>query len=311
MSFASGLPEALGQRWMRFWFYPSSPLNLGLCRALFFGALFILYYDVNFARWAESPASTWIPVWIFELLHLPLLPAGALAAMHVALLVSLGLACLGLFTRVSTASSLVLGLYLVGLSNNFGKVSHSGALAVFVIGIMALSRCGDAFSLDRLIWRRGERESDSGEYTWPVRAVWVLFALIFFGAGSSKLRHSGLEWVFSDNLAILLIHAQLKSDDLLLPLGFLSEYPWLILLLAAGTIVIEVGYPLVLVSRPARLFWVPGAFFMQVGISLSMDITFKEFFICNLFWIPWDRVFHGLASLYERSPTQGTAAKEQ
>jgi hypothetical protein len=192
-------------------------------------------------------------------------------------------------------------VYVLGLPHNFGKVEHSDALVVIILGIMAVSRCGDACSIDRLIWRvrqsgvsLGEREQVSGEYTWPVRAAWVTFALIFFAAGVSKLRHSGLEWIFSDNMAFLLTRAK-YNDDALSSLGFyLSQYSLLPQLLAAATVALELLYPLALFSRKARWFIVPSVFFMQVGIWVFMGVSFPQFLICNLFWIPWDRVKHRL-----------------
>src|ERR671910_162451 len=198
---------------MYFWFEPVEPLNLGLCRILFFGALFLLYLDYDVTRWTEGSDSLWQPVWIFQILHLPVLSSSLLVVLQSVWKMSLALSCIGLFTRISTASSFILGIYLLGLPMNFGKVGHAQSLVVFVFGIMALSRCGDSCSIDRLIWKARQRNDTSrqrpqvsGEYTWPVRAVWVMFALFFFAAGVSKLRHSGLEWIFSDNMAIMLIY---------------------------------------------------------------------------------------------------------
>src|SRR5918993_2010473 len=212
--------QVLGERWTRFWFEPVGPLNLGICRILFFGAFFLFYLREDFSVWGEVSKSFWMPIDLFELLHLSAFSSSLLAVVQSIWKVSLALSCMGTFTRTSTISSFVLGVYLLGLPHNFGKVEHSDALVVIVLGIMAVSRCGDACSIDRLIWRvrrRGdssvERPRASGEYTWPVRTVWVMLALIFFAAGVSKLRHSGLEWIFSDNMAILLLKAQFEEKS--------------------------------------------------------------------------------------------------
>jgi len=312
--------KALGRRWMHFWFEPAQPLNLGLCRALFFGAVFLFYLREDFSAWGEVSESFWMPVSFFKGLGVP--SSDWLAVFESVWRVFLVLSCLGLFTRLSTVCSFVLGLYLLGLSYNFGHLSHSRGLVVIVLGIMALSRCGDWFSIDSLIrMRRGSEPSirrprASGEYTWPVRAVWLMFALIFFGAGVSKLRHSGLEWIFSDNMARMLISANILSAnppaanfDPPVPWGlYIAQYSWLTQLLAAATVVLETSYPLALFSRRARWVIVPGVFFMQVGIRVLMGPAFYQFLICNLFWVPWDRIskkvicsFHKLLPLRERS----------
>jgi len=299
--------EALRKRWMHFWFEPVEPLNLGLCRILFFGALFLLYLDYDVTRWTEVSDSLWMPVWIFQILHLPILSSSLLVVLQSVWKISLALSCIGLFTRVSTVSSFILGTYLIGLPMNFGKVGHNEGLLVFVFGIMALSRCGDSCSIDRLIWKARRRNDTSrqrpqvsGEYTWPVRAVWLTFALIFFAAGVSKLRQSGLEWVFSDNMAVLLLRAQFEGKSAVPWVFFLAQHQWLTQLMAAATVAVEVGYPLALFSRRARWILVPSVFSMQIGISLLMGVTFSSFLICNLFWVRWGCVSSRFASGFRK-----------
>lgn len=310
---------------MHFWFEPTDPLNLGLCRVLFFGVFFLFYLPQDFSGWGEVSDVFWTPIPLFEILHIPVLSSSLLVVVQNIWKLSLALSCLGLFTRASTVSSFILGLYLLGLPQNFGETHHYDALVVIVFGIMALSRCGDACSIDRLIRkaRRGgdspiQRPQMSGEYTWPVRAVWLMLALIFFGAGVSKLRHSGLEWIFSDNMALLLIHPYYytTTNDPLASWGlFLAQYKWLYRPMAAATIVLEVSYPLALISRRARWVIVPGVFFLQAGIRVLMGPSFIQFLFCNLFWIPWDRVarrFGGFGRLslrkylmpYDEKPSQ-------
>jgi hypothetical protein len=115
-------------------------------------------------------------------------------------------------------------------------------------------------------------------------------SIIFFGAGISKLRHSGIEWVTSDNMAILLIEFNYRTSPLTSWGLYVAQHSWLCHLLAASTIVLEVGYPLALFSRRARWVVVSGMALIQIGIILLMGPGFRRFLICYLFWIPWDRV---------------------
>lgn len=287
--------RATRRRWLDFWFCPERPDNLGLCRLLFYGAIFLLYLPRDLALWGEVSPVFWMPLFTFEALRLPVAPAGVLAALAVAWKVALGLGCLGLFTRLSTATSFVLGFYLLGLPHNFGKVHHFDALLVFVFGALAFARCGDAWAVDALIRRRrgGAAPKASGEYRWPVRLVWVLFALIFFAAGLAKLRASGPAWVLSDNMAALLIAQQYPTSEPgpLVDWGLaLARRRWLYQPLAAATLLLELGYPLALVSRRARWIVVPGMLLAQIGIRVLLGPSFEQFVICNLFWVPWDRL---------------------
>jgi len=50
------------------------------------------------------------------------------------------------------------------------------------MGVLALSRCGDAFSLDRLVRARRHAEAPppSGEYRWPARMILLVMSCVFF-----------------------------------------------------------------------------------------------------------------------------------
>jgi hypothetical protein len=286
--------RTFADRWMRFWFEPSTPVNLAVCRILCFGAFVVLHARYDVAAWGRLPDELWMPIPLFELLHVPKPAPEPLWLVSIVWKLALLTSCLGLFTRVSTAVSALLGLYILGLPHNFGYQDLANALEVFVLAIMALSRCGDALSLDRLICGPKRRAiTPSGEYTWPVRCVWLMLALVFFAAGYAKLSRSGLEWIVSDNFATLMTH-----EDHVGPLAawgaVLARHSWACMTLAAATIALEILYPLALVSWRARLAIVPGVFVMQVAILLQMDLAFYPFLICTLFWVPWDRVSTGL-----------------
>jgi len=116
---------------------------------------------------------------------------------------------------------------------------------------------------------------------------------VFFCAGASKLRTSGLAWIFSDTMAIFLVQAQYHFGNAvpLTDLGLvIARHPWLCHALAAAAIACEVGYPLALVSRWARVVAVPGTLAMQIGIRVLLGPTFLHMMACNVFWVPWERL---------------------
>ncbi|HEX6940099.1 MAG TPA: DCC1-like thiol-disulfide oxidoreductase family protein [Longimicrobiales bacterium] len=285
------------ESWNRFWFAPSPPLNLGLCRALFFGTLFLFYLPQHFTAWGDVSPVFWEPVFLLRFFHLPQLSAPILGLLEAIWKMALLLCCIGLFTRPSGWTAFLLGAYLFGLQHSFGKVRHHDAILVLSLGLLALSRAGDAFSVDRLIRRaRGGPDArppaPSGEYTWPVRGVWVIMALVFLGAGVSKLQDAGPAWVFSDNMANTLIEANYGiTNGPLVPWGLhLAQIGWLTRLMALGALGVELAYPLALFSRRARWLLVPAVLGMQIGIRVILGPRFVQFMICNIFWVPWDRV---------------------
>lgn len=271
--------------WERFWFAPESPANLSVCRILFFGAFAWWYRGLDLRPWTEVDRVFWMPLPLFEWLGLDVLPAMWLGWLQAAWKAAMWCACVGLATRISTVASAVLAPYVLGLPHNFGKVHHLDTLVVLFGVILACSRCGDAWSVDRLLARRRGRTSavaPSGEYVWPVRLAQVLMALVFFGAGVSKLRHTGLAWVFSDNMAKILLPFSHPW------LVWTAQVPWLCRLIAGWTIVIETGAPLALVNRWARWTIIPSLWFMQLSILLLMNVKFEPYLICYLFWVRWD-----------------------
>jgi hypothetical protein len=292
--------------WMRFWFAPGPASTLGVCRVLFFLGMWLWHVPRDYASWGSFSDVFWMPIFLFYRLGIPLLPIEALDVMQTVWKASLVFGAIGLFTRASTIVAFALGTYLIGLPHNFGDTQHYDALVVFVLGALVFSHAGDAWSIDALIAaRRGraDRPADSGEYTWPIRFVWVAMALIFFAAGTSKLRFSGLEWAFSDNLALLLQrqHYHISHGQPLVSWGLtVAAHPWLVQPMAALSLAVETLFPLALFSPAARQLLVPAAFLFVVGIRVLMGPNFELFMVCFVFWVPWHRVGPAVRSLAGR-----------
>ena len=100
----------LVEAWDRFWFSPQSPLDLGVARVLLFGGIFWWRWRADPSAWAEIGAPFWFPIRLFSILDLPLLSAPALEALQLVWIVAVGLAAIGLMTRVSTVVAFVLGV---------------------------------------------------------------------------------------------------------------------------------------------------------------------------------------------------------
>jgi predicted DCC family thiol-disulfide oxidoreductase YuxK len=322
------LIKSLGQRWNRFWFEPTSADNLGLCRIILYGSMFLFYllspvlfkswgWHEDFSSWGNVSSVFWTPVWLFRVLHLPQLSTSSLVAIQTIWRLALALSCVGLFTQFSTAVSLVFGVYLCGLPNNFGKIHHLDQLLLWVFLVMAFSKCGDAWSVDALIRKARARStaadsdpSPSGEYTWPVHLIWVISAMVYFEAGISKLRHSGIKWVTTETMQNFLMHGyyHVSDSEPLTSWGqFFARSHWLSSALAAGSLLLEVGFVVAVFSRRARWVMVPSVVAMQAGIALLMGPNFYQMIMCQSVWVPWDRVVAHLAARYHSRKTYALA----
>ena len=110
---------------------------------------------------------------------------------------------------------------------------------------------------------------------WPVRTAMVVVAGAYFFSGLAKLLHAGPAWVTSGNLRWVL-YASSDQQPVPNPYAlFVADRPVLAHLLAAATLVVELGFPLVL-WRP-RLAWLflPAAVAMHAGIWLAMRLNYS------------------------------------
>lgn len=284
-------------RWNRFWFEPGAASTLGACRLWFFGATFLWMLPRDFTPWGAYSNVFWMPVWLFERTGIPAFSPATIGLIQIVWKLSLALSAVGLLTRPAMVVAFALGTYLMGLPHNFGQVQHFDTLTVFAMAALAVSRAGDAVSLDATIraYRLGSGDAPppSGEYTWPIRFVWVAMALAFGAAGISKWRHGGLEWIFSDSFSWLLLRQQYHLSDAepLTRLGIIvANHRWLALPMAAASIATETLFPLAIFSRRARMLLVPAGLMFLVGVRVLMGPTFEQFIFCYVFWIPWDTV---------------------
>lgn len=283
----------LARRWSGFWFAPRPPIDLAVGRIVLFAGLFVLYRGLDTSAWAQVSPIFWAPEGFFRLLGLRPLPAPVLAVLDLLWKVCLLLAAIGLRTRAAMAGAFVLGFYLLGLPHNFGKIHHDNGLIVLVLGVLALSRAGDALSVDRWLARRrgAAAATASGEHTWPVRLVQTIVAISFFAAGVAKLRVSGWGWVGSDNLANLLVLHHYTQDPPLTDLGLtLAAHPLLARALALASLLLELAAPLAVFSERARRLVVPGLVGMMAGFLLFFGFTPWPYLLACSFFVPWRRL---------------------
>jgi hypothetical protein len=299
----SGIDVTAARGWFRFWFEPTSPIDLGISRVLFFGGVLLAYGWTDFSEWGQVAPEFWMPLPAFSVLGLHAVGPGGLKILQLVWRLALVASAIGWQTRLSMWIAFVLGFYLLGLPHNFGHTFHFDATLVIAMGILACSRAGDACSVDAAL--DGSTRRPSGEYTWPVRAVWVAMSLVFLAAGIAKLRYGGLAWIYSSNLSIVLNRAayHVSDADPITGLGlWIAAHGWASRAIAAMTVIVELGFVASLFSRTARLILVPSAAAMLLGIRVLMGPTFGAFLILNVFWVPWSAALEAIAARVKLRP---------
>jgi hypothetical protein len=309
-------PRILAAAWRRFWFAPAPPEALGICRMLFFAYMLRLAPEIATTAWASVTRALWLPVHVFAVLGLRPAPPAVLAVLDVVWVAALLLACVGWCTRASAVVAALLGVYLLGLPQCFGKVDHWSGLLILAMLILALARCGDAVSVDA--WRAARRARragrspavpPSGEYRWPIQLVRLTMTLVFFAAGVAKLRFGRAAWFDPANMAAILIQPHYALDRSLPELGlWIARSPAAAAFLAAATVLTEVSAPLALVGGLPALVIIGTLFTMQLGNALLLGVHASfPYLACYAFWLPWGDV---VARLGRRGHADASVAAE-
>lgn len=272
-------------------FTPERPEPLAMCRIAYCGLL-LIYFTLfkDYRGWSALTETFHNPYGLHKLFPPP--PSDAVVgAIQWVWWLSLFTSAMGLLTRTSLIVAAVGATYLMGIPVGYGKFSHSEPIVLLVLLILAASRCGDAWSVDA--WRAGKTKVMSGEYRWPIRAVWILMSLVFFQAGLNKLVLAGPAWATPESFAPMMVRHFYTNDppiDLALRLAWIRPFVWMA---AISSLAGETLFPLALFSRRARLILPLLMFSMQVNIALLMGVYFWPFKPAYVFWVPWPLIFWG------------------
>jgi hypothetical protein len=266
-------------------FAPGDPRRLAVVRIGLCGLLAVRLATGPYAELASQPAALFRPISFLRVLErMP--PRGLVLAVQALALAGAVLAAAGLWTRVALPLAWAAALPLVAMTSSLGKVVHNDVLLLLCLVPLLPAPAGAAWSLDAR--RRTPpgpdppghplgvpRTSPGVAFGWPVRTAMVVVAGAYFFSGLAKLLHAGPAWVTSGNLRWVL-YASSDQQPAPNPYAlFVADRPVLAHLLAAATLAVELGFPLVL-WRP-RLAWLflPAAVAMHAGIWLAMRLDYS------------------------------------
>lgn len=162
-------------------------------------------------------------------------------------------------------------LFLAGLWGSGGKVLHNDVLMLSVTVPVLLApsprRRATAGAPDEDLLER-----DSTSWGWAPRAALVVLGVVYAATGVQKLRHSGVDWVLSENLRwVLRQGSPVVSTDLV---RSLADQLWLTQALAAGALVLELTAPALLAVRRARIAFAAAVTVMHTSIWLAVGIDY-------------------------------------
>src|SRR5712671_2367359 len=99
-------------RWLDFWFRPTTPTDLAVCRLTFFSGVLLVYAGEDFTAWAGVSRAFWTPLPAFTFFGLTPLSPSALFFAEAVWRAALAFSAIGVFTRASMWVAAVLSFYL-------------------------------------------------------------------------------------------------------------------------------------------------------------------------------------------------------
>jgi hypothetical protein len=175
-------------------------------------------------------------------------------------------------------------LILAALRGSRGKVLHNDLLLLWVSAPFLLAPLGE--SLRDRVPRR--------VYGWPIRVAITMTALVYFFTGYHKLRRSGLEWVFSDNMSnIMRWGPSIGTPTWPEAATWIGNTTWAALLSAAFLFFLELSFPTVLVWRRLLPIYAGLAVMLHLGTWFLLGLDYWAWAITvPLVLVDWPRVWH-------------------
>ncbi|WP_354700779.1 hypothetical protein DSM112329_01067 [Paraconexibacter sp. AEG42_29] len=215
-------------------------------------------------------------------------------ALEAVVAVACVLAVVGVGARVAMPLAWCGFLLLSGLHTSQGKLMHNDVLLLVAALPVALGPAADAW-----VWRRRDAAPAEPRGTPTAYGFWTNLsiasvALVYGLAGLQKLRHSGPEWVFSDNLRNVLLGSTNGRDPGSIAHDLADAPSWALRTVAAATLLFELSFLLLLSHRIRRwgAFWALGAAGMHAGIGAAMGLDYTRWIAVDLIvLVPWATAF--------------------
>jgi hypothetical protein len=260
--------------------------NIRVAQALvgILGAWIVLSYD--FAALAEFPTEAFASHRRYGGVAPPLVPRELLVVEQLVVAVLLMLVACGWRIRLTALSSALLlmhlGAVIMALSN----------LKVFAFLIYPLIMFSVHDGVGRTEGDVGQAEAQAVADADCLRAIQLATALIYFLTGWAKVNESGWAWLSPSNLQqVMVVTAEQYLRELPLLGQWVVASPYLAVVASAATIVLELGFLVVLLLRLPLWPMSLGLMSLHVAIFLAMGINYAVYLgILHLLFVAWDRI---------------------
>jgi hypothetical protein len=278
-----------------FW-VPAAAVNLAVVRIAVFSSLSVMALQAHVVEFARVPDDLIVapPQLGRVLVALPRSPGIATVALWL-LVATCVAAAVGWRVRCTALAASVLSFYVLGIPQLYGKVDHYHHL-VWLALLLACSPCADRLAVDS---RHREAPPSSVRYGFPLRVSWLLIGLCYFFPGLAKLAEAPT-WLSTANLRRLLDLQQWAAH------GGLGVPSGMLLPLAVGTLVFELGFVFGVFSRRWRPWFLVAGLLFHLGTFATMHILFWNLWILYVSFVDWSRFVGRPAPPDARPPWRST-----
>jgi hypothetical protein len=280
--------------WNRYWFPPSSTLNLAGARILAVSVGMVvsfpsLTYNIGLAVKNTSFIDPQPMIRLIDALvpRATVFSAAGLTAIYSASMIAGVLALIGLYTRTALFVFALGFTFFVSHAYSYADVHHREALLAFFLFALALAPSGASLSVDAVLRRRRTRRRGTAvapdgpvdTAMWPLKFIHLLLSITYFSTGITKVIAGGLRWMNGYTLQKYIFVTAINRN---IPIGlWLSHQHTLCILLAIGTLLFELFYFVSLfVPRLAPLFFLGGILF-HVSLYVTAGHPFFEHILLN------------------------------
>lgn len=288
-------------KFVQLWAQSAGGFNLAMWRILFF-SLFVSGYfvfgkehvKIDLLSMTHMPDSARValPLW-GQLTHV--IPVSeSLSRIFIYIMIfSSFFALIGFRTRLALIVFSLSTLYVIGVTQLFGKINHNHYLVWFP-AVLAFSGCGDFLSVDCWIRNRSMsscfRSRSEKKYGRALAGTWLLIGIMYFFPGFQKIWQSGLDWVFSNNFSNIIHHKALELPGWE-PAMHPQDFPLFTILLAGCAIVFELGFIFVIPDPKWRWLGICAGLLFHIGTFLMLNIFFQFLFVSYASFINWEKLF--------------------
>lgn len=282
------LCKSANRIWNQFFFTGFSGESLGLLR-MYIGIGLLFFHTYQFATVLTlNPIGAMYyfvePIWYFKLLGIQYhIPAISFATYVILMSATVSMIA-GKNTRTSILVIILCIFYLKGVRDSFsGDVHHRYIIPMQILFLFLLSKCGEVHSRDAR-QRHIHEGIQEWEASWPIKTMQLYVALFYFWSVIAKVRVSGWVWFAGEGrIQEVLIKRSVRwgvtdqGEVVKNGLSFeLAQHPELIQIFGILVLAFELGFPLLLLIKSAklRLAFIMGVTAFHISSFVLMDVNF-------------------------------------